>query len=134
MVIAFLKRLWALPYTLLGATVGMFGLVTGGGIQSRRGVLEFHGGGTAWFLRCLPNGQYVLALTLGHTILGKNADALEIARDHEHVHVQQFERWGPIMGPAYLGASVWVWLRGGRAYRDNPFEIEAYDKDGIEGN
>ena len=31
------------------------------------------------------------------------------------------------MGPAYLLASLYVWLTGGRWYRDNPFEKEAYD-------
>ena len=39
---------------------------------------------------------------------------------------RQFERWGPLMGPAYLGASAWMWLSGRDAYRDNPFEVQAY--------
>lgn len=96
----------------------------------RRGVVEFYGGGTRWFLRQLPGGEFVLALTLGHTILGQTAAALDVARDHEHVHVRQFERWGPLMGPAYLLASAAMWLIGRRPYRDNPFEREAYDSDG----
>ena len=33
--------------------------------------------------------------------------ALDISRDHEMVHVRQFERWGPLMGLAHL----WVSLR-----------------------
>jgi hypothetical protein len=31
------------------------------------------------------------------------------------------------MGPAYLGCSLVLRLTGRRAYRDNPFERQAYD-------
>lgn len=119
--------LWASPYTLIGISVGSIGLISGGNVQVRRGVVEFYGGFVAWALRRLPTGPTTAAMTLGHSILGQTTDSLDFARDHEHVHVRQFERWGPLMGPAYLGASVYVWLRGKRAYRDNPFEVEAYD-------
>jgi hypothetical protein len=67
-------------------------------------------------------------MTLGHSILGQSAAALDIARDHEHVHVRQCERWGPLFPFAYLGISLWLWLIGRDAYRDNPFEVEAYLK------
>ncbi|MCA9099550.1 MAG: hypothetical protein KDA63_00260 [Planctomycetales bacterium] len=125
-----LAYLWAMPYTLLGLAIGLVGLVSGGSVQCRSGVLEFFGGGTRWFVRHLPLGEFTLALTLGHTILGQTSAALDVARTHEWVHVRQFERWGPLMGPAYLGCSLWLWLRGGRPYRDNPFEREAYDEAG----
>ncbi|MCA9248575.1 MAG: hypothetical protein KDA42_15725 [Planctomycetales bacterium] len=118
--------LWASPYTVLGLLVGAAGLSTGGRAHVRRGVIEFHGGAVQWLLAHGPLGPTALAMTLGHTILGQTAAALDLARDHEHVHVRQFERWGPLMGPAYLGCSLLIWLRGGRPYRDNPFEVEAY--------
>ncbi len=35
-----------------------------------------------------------------------------------------------IMGPAYLLSSLYLWLAGGRPYRDIPFEREAYDLGG----
>ena len=126
-----LKRFWASPYTLLGLALGSLGAAAGGSFQLRRGVVEFHGTGVRWLLSRLPDGELVLAMTLGHTILGQNEAALDIAREHEHVHVRQFERWGPFMGPAYLLASAWVWFAGGRVYRDNPFEREAYDHDDL---
>ena len=69
-----------------------------------------------------------MALTLGHTILGRTAAALDLAHDHEMVHVRQYERWGPLFVPAYLGASLLLWLRGRDAYHDNPFERQAYDE------
>lgn len=125
-----LAYLWALPYTVLGLTVGIIGLLSGGAVQLRGGVIEFYGGGTRWFVRHLPHGEFTLAFTLGHTILGQTDAALDVAREHEWVHVRQFERWGPLMGPAYLGCSLWLWLRGRQPYRDNPFEREAYDTAG----
>ena len=52
--------------------------------------------------------------------------------EHETVHVRQFERWGLLMGPAYLLASFVLWIAGRQPYRDNPFEREAYDQGGGE--
>jgi hypothetical protein len=127
-----LAILWASPYTLLGLSIGAVGLCTGGRAQVREGVVEFHGGGVKWLITHLPHGQFTLAVTLGHTVLGQTDAALDIARDHERVHVRQFERWGPFLGPAYLLASLGLWIAGRRPYRDNPFEREAYDQAGGE--
>lgn len=119
---------WASPYSLLGVVIGCLGMVFGGRGRFRDGAIEFFGGGTAWFVRSLPPGIHTAGFTLGHVILGQTAHGLEIVGKHERVHVCQFERWGPLMGPAYLLASAWMWCRGRDAYRDNPFEVEAYDK------
>jgi hypothetical protein len=121
-----LAYLWASPYTLLGLAIGLIGLATGGQARIRGPVLQFHSGGVQWLIQRLL-GWDILAITLGHTVLGQTADALDLSHEHELVHVRQFERWGPLMGPAYLLCSLVLWLRGGRAYRDNPFEREAYD-------
>lgn len=67
-----------------------------------------------------------MAMTLGHIILGQTEAALDVSRDHEHVHVRQYERWGPFFLPAYLGCSFVLWMQGRDAYRDNPFEVAAY--------
>jgi len=80
----------------------------------------------------MPHGQFTLAFTLGHTILGQSDASLDIARDHEMVHVRQFEQWGPFMGPVYLLSSLVLWIAGRRPYRDNPFEREAYEQGGGE--
>jgi hypothetical protein len=121
--------LWASPNTLIGLLVGLVGLCTGGQVQFRRGCFEFYGGFAKWFVRHLPLGDLTLAVTLGHTILGQNTSGLGIARDHEHVHVAQYERWGPFFLPAYFVSSAWLWFKGHDAYRDNPFEVEAYSSD-----
>jgi hypothetical protein len=127
----FLKTLgiiWASPYTLFGLCLGGIGLCTGGRARIRGYTVEFYGGGVKWLVTRLPHGQFTLAFTLGHTILGQSDSSLDIARDHEMVHVRQFERWGPLMGPAYLLSSLFLWITGRRPYYDNPFEREAYDE------
>jgi hypothetical protein len=118
---------WASPTTAIGLAVLPLALLTGGGVQVVRGVIEVYGGVVALFLRwgTLVRGG-ATAMTLGHVVLGLDRDALRRTRAHERVHVRQAERWGPLFVPAYLLASAFVWLRGGHAYRDNPFEREAY--------
>ena len=51
---------------------------TGGQARVRGRVLEFYGGGVTWLLHRLPNGQFVLGLTLGHTILGQTDASLDL--------------------------------------------------------
>lgn len=116
--------MWASPWSALGVVLGLFALASGGGVQTRRGVLEFYGGFVAWLLERMPVGA--MAMTLGHVVIGRTAAALDVARDHEFVHVRQYERWGPLFVPAYLGASLYLFLVGRNAYRENPFEVEAY--------
>lgn len=121
-----LAIIWASPWSLLGLAVGCVTLMSGGAMRRSGHVLEFYGGLARWMLERTPNGQFVMAMTLGHTILAKNADALEISREHEMVHVRQYERWGALFIPAYLLSSFVLWAVGKDAYRDNPFEREAY--------
>lgn len=124
-----LVYLWALPNTLLGLALALLALPAG---RLRRvgGVLEAEGPLLArvlyWLTR--PAGG-ARALTLGHVILGRNRRCLDHCRAHEHVHVRQYERWGPFFLPAYLAASLIARLRGGDHYRDNAFEREAFGED-----
>jgi len=125
-VITLLRLVWASPYTFLGLMIGAVGLATGGRARLRGRAVEFHGGFVRWFVAHLPTGPGTLAMTLGHTILGQSDTSLDVAHRHERVHVRQFERWGPFLGVAYLGASLVLWLAGRDAYHDNPFEREAF--------
>jgi hypothetical protein len=118
--------LWAWPGTHLGLILGFLAVSTGGRAQRVGRVLEFHGGWLAWLLANAPMAGGASALTLGHTVLARTAADLVRTRDHELVHVAQYERWGPLFLPAYFGASAWLWLRGRDPYWDNPFEKEAY--------
>jgi len=127
-VLRILGILWAAPYTLIGLFLGGMGLCTGGRARIRGRAIEFYGGAVKWMVTRLPHGQFTLAFTLGHTILGQSSASLDISRDHELVHVRQFELWGPFMGPAYLLSSLFLWIIGRRPYDDNPFEREAFDE------
>lgn len=124
--------IWASPYSIVGLTIGFIGVLFGGRVRIEGSAIEFYDGGIKWFVHRLPHGQFTLALTLGHVILGQTDASLAISRKHEAVHVAQYERWGPFMLPAYFLSSVYVYLTGKRFYRDNPFEREAYDQDGGE--
>jgi hypothetical protein len=119
-----IRIVWASPWTLLGLCAGLLGLVSGGRARRRGRILEFYGGAVAWLLAHCPNGP--MAMTLGHVVLGRTAAALDVAREHELVHVRQYERWGPAFVPAYLLSSLAMWMTGRDAYRDNPFEREAF--------
>jgi hypothetical protein len=106
--------------------LGAVACLTGGRAVLQRRILEFHGGWLRWLLARAPISGGAAAITLGHTVLGRTRADLDRCRDHELVHVAQYERWGPFFIPAYFGWSVVLWWQGRRAYLDNPFEVEAY--------
>ena len=112
---------WAAPNTCLGLVIG--GLL-GGRFRVVSGVVEIQGPRLAWVLDRL--WVPAAALTLGHCVLGQSLEALARTRPHERIHVRQYERWGPLFLPAYLGASIWLYATGRDGYRNNPFETEAF--------
>ena len=123
---AFVGYIWAAPATGLGLLLGMFGCVGGGGIRVRRGAIEIWGHGLSWALYHLPLCQGAGAMTFGHVILGANVEELDHWRDHELIHVRQYERLGPLFLPMYLWLSLCLYMRGRDPYVENPFEQEAY--------
>jgi len=118
---------WVAPVTLCALLLVILGVATGGRAAVVWGVVEVQGGLIPWLLRrgLLWSGP-AAAMTLGHVILGCDQACLDRSRFHEHVHVRQFERWGVLLVPLYLGASIWCWFKGYDPYFDNPFEAEAY--------
>jgi len=126
----YMKYAWAAPTTAVGLLFLLLAPIGGRiGTQVVDGVLELHGGLVSLFLRrgtLLKDGAS--AMTLGHVVLGRDLEALDWSRDHERVHVRQCERWGPLFIPAYVLASLYIRLRGGRFYEENPFEREAYGR------
>jgi len=127
----FLLYLWAFPATLLGLCGAVLALLSGGRVQIVQGVVEAYGGLVTLFLRrglpWMKSGAS--AMTIGHVILGCDQHCLARCRRHEHVHVGQYEHWGPFMIPAYFLASFLAWRRGLDPYLDNPFEVEAFAVD-----
>ena len=114
---------WAGPTSLLGLTAIA---VTAPSVRVVAGVLEAQGPGVARLLDLLSPRLAVLAMTLGHVVIARDATALDETRAHERVHVRQAECWGPGFVPAYLLASAVAWATGGDAYADNPFERAAW--------
>jgi hypothetical protein len=124
-VLALIRRvaayLWASPNTLLGIAIG---IVLAGRCRVVDGVVEVHGP----FLARNLNRLWVpaSAITLGHCVLAQSVGCLDRTRAHERVHVRQYERWGPFFIPAYLSNSLWLFLSGRDAYRENVFEVAAF--------
>lgn len=128
-----LRYAWVAPASLLGLALALPALLAGARPRMVAGAVEIGGGRLGAWVSCLPRGMRFGAMTLGHVILGVDGGTLERARDHEHVHVRQYERWGLLFFPLYLGSSLWQWARGGDPYRDNRFEREAFARDGSPG-
>ena len=108
---------WASPNTVLGLALGLAVLPCGGRMRIVRGVAEFSAG--------VPLRVRFDAITFGHVIIGVSPGKLAAAREHEHVHVRQYEAWGPFFLPAYVASSVWQLLQGRSMYWDNYFERRA---------
>jgi hypothetical protein len=109
------RYLWAAPASVVGIALAPF-------FDRRsitRGMLLCEG--ARWPRRL---GWRFSAITFGHVVLSTVEADADLMR-HEEVHVRQYERWGVFLLPAYLVASLWVRLRGRRAYWDNPFEKAA---------
>jgi hypothetical protein len=124
---------WAGPNTVVGLGLGLLMGLLGARARAVRGVLEFSGGALGAAIAKPALRIPFRAITFGHVILGADAAMLDLARDHEHVHVRQYEAWGPFFLPAYVASSLWQLACGRRCYRDNWFERQAYGE-GRAGN
>jgi hypothetical protein len=119
------KILWVSPCTLVGFVFAAIVLLTGGRIRRSFGVFEItfrdnyapHNPPARW----LP----FRAITLGHVIIAITRPELDRLREHEYIHVQQYESWGVFFFVAYAASSAWQLTRGRSAYWDNCFEVEA---------
>ncbi len=120
-----LGYLWAAPVSALGVALALLALACGARLRARRGCVECVGGELGQLAAALPRPLGFVAITLGHVVLAANDEVLERFRAHEHAHVRQYERWGALLLPAYLLASLWQLARGGAPYRDNWFERDA---------
>ena len=117
---------WAFPNSVIGLLFVPLACFRGGALDVIDGVLEVHGPLIAAILRhCIPLEGGASAITLGHVVLGRDRDALTDTREHERVHVRQYERWGPLFIPAYIAAGCWAFASGSGAYFGNYFERQA---------
>ena len=126
------RYLWPAPWTLLGLLAALAALACGARAQRVGGVLEVSGGSLGRRAARGVGPFNVLAITLGHVVLGSSAQTMAELRAHERVHVRQYERWGPLFVPAYLASSLWQALNGRHPYRDNRFERPAFAAEAAE--
>jgi hypothetical protein len=128
-VVRVLSLVWAAPWSLVGLAVGGVDLIAGGRARRAGRILEFSGPVVRFVLARAPIVRGARAATFGHTVLARTMEDAEDARNHEMVHVRQYERWGPFFGPAYVISTVVQWARGKDPYYDNYFEREAFEED-----
>lgn len=124
-----LRYAWASPATLVGLLLGAIALALRGRVRRVDGCLEFDGGRLRDAIARLPGPCRFCAITLGHVIVGVDARSLDAVRAHEHVHVRQYERYGLLFFPLYLGSSLVQLAQRRDPYRDNRFEREAFAAD-----
>ena len=127
--VSFLRYCWALPVSCIGILLVLFVIFSGGKVSVTAGVIEAEGG-ILHFLLSRRRYFKIDVLTIGHVIIGHNSESLARCRHHEHVHVRQYERWGPFFPFLYLLSSAAALVRGMDPYRDNRFEQEAFRASG----
>lgn len=117
--------LWASPCSAIGVALACIPLLAGGQARWTSGALEVtyreNDESCGRLVRKLP----FRGIVFGHVILAVTRSELVRIGPHERVHVQQYERWGPLFFFAYAASSVWQLLRGRGAYWDNHFEVQA---------
>jgi hypothetical protein len=114
-----LPRLWNSGNSLLGLTGALGGAAR---FRTDEAVWEVAGG---WLIGLLDRAGWAAAITLGDVILYADARLIPLLHAHEMAHVRQGRAWGPLFLPAYVLESVYQWLRTGRGYWDNRFEVAA---------
>lgn len=119
------RYLWALPATTVGLLVAGLVLPMGATIRVVDGVVEVAGGRLPRLAARLPSSCRFVAITFGHVIIGADHGILCDIRSHERVHVRQYERWGVVFFPLYLGSSLVQLMLGRHPYLDNRFERAA---------
>jgi len=120
---------WASPYSFVGLLLLFVAFLFGATVRIVDGTLEVAGGRLGAWMSRLPRSFQLSAITFGHVIFGRNHALLDSLRSHEQVHVRQYERWGILFIPVYLGSSLLQFYRGRNPYFENRFEREAYSND-----
>ncbi|MFZ1625651.1 MAG: hypothetical protein WAU48_12845 [Gammaproteobacteria bacterium] len=123
--LTFIKYLWAAPCTAVGACLGAVMMCVGAKLRLRAGIAEVAFLNSTTFgaqaLHRLPIGS----ITFGHVVLARTEQEQARLRIHERAHVTQYEKWGILLFVLYPVSSLAQAVRGGHAYRDNHFEVQA---------
>jgi hypothetical protein len=119
--------LWASPLTLFGLLLALPVLLWKGELRlvvGKMPALLVTGPAADQVLHRHPFGPMV-AMAIGHIVIGESRGLTPKILVHELVHVRQAAQWGFLFPFVYLGASAWAALRGKDAYWHNVFEVAA---------
>lgn len=128
-----IRYAWAAPASVVGLALGLLACALGAQAEVVDGTLEVGGGRLGGLVSRLPRFLHFGAITFGHVIVGVDPAALNRSRAHERIHVGQYERWGILFFPLYLGPSLRLFLRGRQPYWENHFERDARHKSAAAG-
>ena len=117
--------LWASPCSVVGLVLATIPLALGGKAKLSRGALEVTYRQNHASCGRLASWLPFRGIVFGHVILAVTCEELQRIGPHERVHVEQYERWGPLFFIAYAASSLAQLLRGRGPYRDNHFEVQA---------
>ena len=117
--------LWASPCSTVGVLLASIPLLAGGQVKWSAGALEVTYRESEASCGRLARKLPFRGIVFGHVILAVTRSEMLSIGPHERVHVQQYERWGPLFFFAYGVSSIWQVLRGRSAYWDNHFEVQA---------
>lgn len=123
-----IRYAWAAPASALGLLLASVAVCLGATCRVADGVVEVAGGRFSRVFPLLPRVFHFEAITFGHVVIGLDHSLLAHLRTHEHAHVRQYERWGLLLIPLYIGSSAVQKLRGRNPYLHNRFEREAFAK------
>ena len=119
------RLMWASPCSAVGVVLAGIPLLAGGQARWSSGALEVTYRETEESCGRLARMLPFRGIVFGHVILAVTRSELLSIGPHERIHVQQYERWGPLFFFAYGASSVWQFLQGRSVYRDNYFEVQA---------
>ena len=119
------KLVWAAPCSLLGLVLSLVPLLLGGTAKVSSGALEITYRHTLAACGKLARRLPFRGIVFGHVILAVTQEELQHIGPHERVHVEQYERWGPLFFVAYGLSSLWQLVHGRSPYWHNHFEVQA---------
>ena len=122
------KLIWAAPCSAVGLLLAAIPLALGGNARWSAGALEVtyrqDESSCGKLARKLP----FRGIVFGHVIIAITHEELRRIGPHERVHVEQYERWGPLFFLAYGASSLLQLLRGRSPYWYNHFEVQARER------
>jgi hypothetical protein len=124
----FLGYIWSLPVTVIGLLAALVAWTKP--VTTYRGtwVLQAKPGGIAyWFLKRFGKTAYTWGaiVTVAPVQQYWPPEFYFRLLNHERRHMVQAMWFGPLMPLVYVVCSVWAWVKGGAAYRDNILEADA---------